>query len=664
MKLLDKIKATRLAIEKIIFEDEIATGKKLEKKYFVILFFIFSLYFLINFYYFYNKSDYLEYFLSNNDYSQLTLREIIFNTDLSKPVFEMPIYNIILKIISNFLTLNPWLIFLLNIFISFFGLFGFYLLIAKTKNEKGALVGITALLSTPFFWQMTRKPSPEIITFTSLIWSYYYYIKMKNEEQYDSVTYFILFYSLGLLSDKFFVIYTLPCFSFLSFLFNTVYSNRVLYIFVPSVIISLIFYLRFLVIFIIKYSITNVSFNYFNWKEILNIYLDYFGFIPFLVSLPFFIWMVFSIYNVYPAKKEIYKWFLYPVIVYFLISVDKSILKFTIPAIIVGISVMSFGVIKNLFFYIFLILAVLVGFNFSSIKLKDTYLWGYDDPNFGNEKVLRNLLYALSDELKDFKNIKNVSVKFIHNNISSDNFNILKNKYSLNKINFIEPPIEILVFSCYVITDERFSYLKNFLEIFNYKGISILKNPNCEWILDPNYKPKDIRLNKLEISDFEILSTKKEEFSFGDVELSIGYLGYYGVDLYGVRLVLKDAIINTNYEYLISHFSSIEVKNAILNQYSVARIFETIKIEKANFIFLNNLIKFNRNFDSFDFSVYFHPEMKNNVLYFNILNLKIGFIQVGNFFSKALTFKIPLDKLPVKINFSKIRFGNELIKIS
>lgn len=662
MKLIDKIKATRLAIEKVIFEDEVSTERKLERRYFVFLVLIFLGYFLINLYHFLTKPQYIKFLLPANNYSTITLKEILFSTDLSKPIFDMPIYNIVLKVLSYFFDIKPFFIFLLNSFIAFFGILGFYLLIAKTRNEKSGLLGVVALLSTSFFWEITRHPSPDVITFTSLIWSYYYYIRMKSEEQYNSVTNFIFFYSLGLLSDKFFVIYTLPCLSFLSFLFNTIYSNRVIYIFVPSVLISFIFYLRFLIVFIIKHSFIPLTTNYFNFKEALNVYIEYFGLIPFVLSFGFFVWMVFSAYNVYNPKKEIYKWFFYPFLIYFLISVDKSILKFSVPAIIIGLAVMSFGFVKKYLFYFFLILIFLVGFNITPFKIKDKHLWGYCDPNFIEEKILRNILYALSSELKNINHIKNISIRFNRHKISDESFNTLKSKYNLGHIDFVNTSPEFLVFSCYIITDDNFSYLRDFFEIFNYKGIKILKNPYCQWNLDLNSKINDIKLENLELSDLQIVPSSNLLNS--DVELNIGYLGYYGIDLYGLRLVLKDVIVNTNYRYLITHFSKIYIKNAILNQYSLSRFFETLRVENAEFIFLNNIIKFSRNWKGIDFDVYFYPEIRDDVIYFNVVSFRVGFVKIGNIFSKALVFKIPFNSLPLKISFSKIKYSNELLKIS
>ncbi|MCX7642112.1 MAG: glycosyltransferase family 39 protein [Elusimicrobiales bacterium] len=663
----EKFLATRLALEKILFEKEISSEKKLQKKYYKHLFLLVSIYFFINLLYFYFNIDIVSYHLSSIDYSKITFMDILFHTDYLSPSFEMPLYAIILKLISFIFELNIWSVFVINTIAWIFGILGYYLLIAKTRNEQTGLLAVAALISTPFFINLTRQVSGNILSFAFLIWSYYYYIRMKTEEQYKSVPYFIIFYSLGLLSDKFFILYTIPSFSFISFLFNTTYANHVISIFIPAAIISIIFYIRFIIIFIIKLSLNNeFILSYFNFKELFQSYINYFGLVSFVIIFPFFIWMVFSLYNIYICKKEIFRWFFYPVLVFFIISISPKILGFTVPAIILGFSVMTFGTLRKKLVYFFTLMMVLSSFDISSLNFRGYKLWGYAE-NSDNKKIVKHILYALSNEQNLIPYEVPVSVKLYEKNINSDSFEILKERYMIKKFKFRNCIKEFLPFSCYLITDKKDYDIKDFEDLFLYRGVYLLKNSFCNYKLDKDsyYIPK-IKVSEMEISDInlKVVDTDISTDNLKDLYIDIGYLGYRGIDFYGVKGVLKDVIINTDNKYIISSFSKLEIKNAIINQYSIAAALENTKGKKIELIFMNNVIKFVKKFNFFDMVIYLSPEIKDNVIYLKLLGIRIGGFSFGVFFSDFFVFKLPLDKFPFPLKFSKIQITNELIKLS
>lgn len=665
MNFKEKFLATRLAIESVLFEKEVSSEKKPDKRYYRIIFYLFVLHFFINLYYFYFNNDLTQYFLYNLNYSQISFKEILFHTDILSDNFEMPLYHILFKLISFVIDITPWTVFCFNIIISFLGLTGYYLLITKTKNEQTAVIAIAVLLSTPFFIEISRHNSSQLLTFTSLVWTYYYFVKMKIDEQYKSVPYFVFFYSIGLLSDKFFLVYTLPCFSLLSFLLSTVYASYIITIFIPAALISVIFYIRFLIIFIIKYSFGTITFSYFNLKEIFEIYADSFGLIHLLIIVPFFIWMVFSVYNVYVSKKEILGWIVYPLFLFFLILPQSDLVRFTIPAVIVGFSVMLFGNIRNYFLYFFVVIIFISGLNIFPVKIREYHLWGYTDKMLGDDKIIRHILYALSLERYNKSFGMPVSLKFYEKNFRANAFNIFKRRYLLDNIRFYDFPEELLPFSCYVITDKKSVYLKDFEDILIYKGIYLLKNPFCEKTIVSNINnPINIKVNDLDILDMKININRSSD-SVDGVYLDIGYLGYKGIDLYGVKLKLKDIYINTNYKYLLSGFSYVDVISAIINQYSVDAFLTKIARGSCEITFLNELVKFRKTLKLLDFDivVYFYPTVEDKVIYFNIVSIKMGSIKISPFFSKFFVFKLPYKRL-FPLSFKKIQISNDLIKIS
>ncbi|MCX7905387.1 MAG: glycosyltransferase family 39 protein [Elusimicrobiales bacterium] len=666
MSLKEKIFSTRIAIEKILFEKEVISERKLQKKYYYYLFFVFFVYFFVNLLYFYFNSNIISYKISNFNFSKLTLSEILFHSDYFTSSFEMPFYALVLKLVSLVFKLNSWTIFIINIFASMFGLLGYYLLIAKTRNEQAGLIGVIALISTPFFINLTRQLSSNIFSFVFLVWSYYYYVRIKTQVQHNSIPYFVIFYSLGLLSDKFFILYTLPSFSFISFLFNTVYSSYILLIFIPSFIISIIFYIRFLILFLIKYSFsTDFVLRYFNFKEIFHLYFNYFGLIPFFIIFPFFIWMIFSVYNPYICKKEIFKWFFYPLLIFFIVSISPEVIGFTIPAIVIGFSVMSFSAIRKKLGYFFMILFILSFIKASPLDIRGYKLWGVID-GFDEHKIVRHIMYAISNEDNLKKGEVYVAVKFHKKNINSHSFEALKEKYMLKNLKFRDFAEEFLPFSCYLITDKKTDGLESFNEVFFYKGVYLLKNPFCFYKFSgESYFIPKIKISNMEISDinFKVINNFSTD-GVKDLYVDIGYLGYNGIDFYGIKGIFKDAIVNSDNKYFISNFSTFEIKSVIINQYSIESVLESKKKTDIEVVFMKNIIKFLKNFGFFDFVISLSPEIKDNTIYFRALNIKIGDIKLGAFFSDFFVFKLSFEKLNFPLKFSKIYIGNELIKLS
>lgn len=656
----EKFLATRLAIENILFEKEISPQRKPEKKYYLLAFLLFVGHFFINLYYFYRQRD-LNFF-PNLNYSKMGLKEILFQTDILANSLEMPLYYILLKLLSFVVNINPWSIFFINTLIAFFGLIGYFLFVTKTRNERTAVFAVAVLLSSPFFFDITREYSSKIVTFTSLVWTYYYFVKMKIDEQYRSVPFFVLFYSLGLLSDKFFLIYTLPCFSFLSFLLTTTYSSYITTIFFPAALLSLAFYLRFLVIEMFKYSFGIASFSYFNLKEIFKIYGDLLG-ISFILIVPFFIWMNFAVYNIYVAKKEVVRWVFYPLLLFFVVLPSEDLVRFTTPALIVGFSVMVFGDIRRFLFYFFIAVMFLSGLNILPLQIKGYRLLGWVDKRIGEEKIVRHILYAISNEVKDSLRPFVVSVRSYENRFKASSFDIFKRRYLLANVKFYNFPDELLVFSCYVITDKKTDYIKGFDEIIRYKGVYLLKNPFCKKGGLGNISGKfSVNVGDLEISDMRVVS---ERGGNDYLYLDIGYLGYKGIDLYGVNLKLKDAYLDSNYRYTLAGFSKVEIVNAIINQYSLNAFFERLTKKSSKIEFLDDVIRFEsivKNLN-LDIVAYFSPILKDNVIYFNLSTMKIGFIKLGPFFSRFLVFSFPYERV-FPVSFNRIRISNQLIKIS
>ncbi len=656
MSFKDKFLATRLAIENILFEKDISAKKKIDKKYYLYLFYIIIFYLSINLYYFYTDQQIIIQFIKSFDFSTMTIKEILFGGKILN-IFDMPVYYLIFKFLSYFVSITPMVVFIVNSFLTILGIIGFFKLVATTKNESSAILATIVLLSTPFFIEISRSPQPDILVLVCVIWTYYYYLKMKFEEQYSSVPYYLFFYSVGLLSDKFFLIYTLPCFSFTTFLFSTIYSHYVLSIFVPSALIALIFYLRFLVIYIAKYSFTQISFNFLDFKALFSNLITYTGVINAIIIFPFFIWMIVAVYNIYVARKEILSWFFSTFIFCLLVPLNHQAIKFTIPALIIGFSVMVFPVIRRYLIY-FMILFLLLS-STTSFSLKYP-LWGYSVLSSYQSKTVKNILYALqSDERKPpFDTI--VAVGITEKKISAKSFEIMKYKYSISNLRFKDLAEEFFPFSCYVITDRKTSSVNNFKELFWYKGVYLLKNPGCEGDrYQSEFKINSISLGEMEISDIKLVYDEAKKTTFAD----IGYFGYKGVDIYGLKLEIKNTFINPHSQYALSGFSSIKIINAIVNQYSVERFFERFKEKGVEVLLLKGVIGFKRVFPYSEVSFYFYPEIQDRYLKIHFVKVKIAFLEFGAYLSDFLSFKIPFDAFFIPIEFSKITIKNELIKI-
>ncbi len=644
MSFKDKFLATRIAIENILFEKDVSYPRKIEKKYYLYLLCVVFLYFFINLYYFYSEQDTLRYFIQDFNFSKLTVKDILLDK-LSRG-FDMPMYYIIFKLFSYFFTITPWTVFVINILLSILAMIGFFRLVAVTRNESSAFLALLSLLSTPFFIEISRTPKPSILAFVCVVWTYYYYLKMKNEEQYTSVPYYLFFYSLGLLSDKFFLIYTLPCFSFTTFLFTTVYSNYVMLIFVPSALITLIFYIRFFLLYIVKFSFLEMSLNFFNLKGLLSEYIKSMGVFNSVIITPFFIWMLFAVYGVYVARKEIFAWFFYPSLFYLLIPISPEPIKFAVPAFIVGFSVMFFPSVRRYFIYFMIFFLFVSGSNIFSINLGKYPVWGYSPIGFYESRIVKNILYTLRDEKKNSVSNNIVSVNISGKNISSQSFETMKHNYGVESFKFVDIPPDLFPFSCYVITDKKTGGVKRFDEIFFYKGIYLLKNPWCLKESQKDVSIKGFSSKELTISDMRMVyDTLKKTTS-----VDIAYLGYKGIDSYGLKLEIKD--------------TKIKIINAIISQYSLERFFEELMKKNTEVILLDDLISVKRSFFVGEIVFDFYPDVKDGCLNINFVKIKIAFIEIGRFLSNFISFKIPFDLLPLPVEFSKMVIKKGIVKIT
>ena len=684
-----KVLANRIAIESVLFDkDKPKEKEKKDHKHWFYFVLAISIHILINIFYYYKSSGLLSYSdLKSLDYVSRYLNSnlisILTSSDITYFNFDMPLYYLSfipfvkffnMGYVSSMFVINSLTIAIISL--------GIYLLLLESRNKKTALFGVITFLSFGGVFEISRKFSPVLFTMLFVTWSYYLYIKTEKLEKTNLIPIFLIFFSLGFLSDKFFIFYVFPMFGFISYLFTTVYFHLVIKILLPVFLISLIFYIRFIILGFIYYIFEHKA-VFLNFKFYFNSLIDFVGIVYFVFLLIFFLWTLSASYMKYEPRKVLVKWLFYPVLLFSIMSFQNPYLIYPcIIPLVVGGSVTVFGQIRKYVLYFTIIIGFLSGLSIiGRIDYNGVRLFGIEKNAF--EKYgIKNIILAIKEDLriekitqevknKDISGDITVSVNLNDEVINYYTLNSIKDKYEVDNIRFVKYPESMSYFSDYVITDkeEIFDSLKGiFEELFKIGKIRVLKKKifYASELPQNIYKIGEIRIGDLILKDVEV-----DVFGFDEKKniadyaiMSANYANYRGIDIYGLKLNLKKFRFSQSFPTFVSGFSLVEILNAKISDFSLIRSIEdNLKLDNFEMEFLKNVVKLKFNFLGQEIKIYALLNLNNNNLYFKVLNVEVGYLGMPGFLCSFMNFNYDLNKSSIPIKLNKIQIANGIIEI-
>ncbi len=680
-----KVLANRMAIESVLFEkDKPKEKEKKDYKHIAYLSIAILTHFLFNFIYFFQNSSVFSYkdlksFEYLNNYLNSTFFSILSFSELSYINFDMPLYYLFFWPFVKFMGLGySYSLFVVNSLCIAAISLGIYFLLLESRNKNSALIGVLIFLSAPFTFELSRKFSPILLTSVFVTWSYYLYIKTEKFEKTNLIPLFLIVFSLGFLTDKFFIFYTFPILGFLSYLFTTVYSHLIVKIFLPIFIVSFIFYLRFIVLGVWYYFLQNPRFVFLNFKPYINFMSDSLGLIYFYIILFFFVWTFFASYMVYEPRKVLLKWFLYPFAIFsFFPFINKDLIFPIIIPLIVGSSVTFIPVFRKYFIYACVILGILNGLSLTGVlKYSDSRILGTEKNPFKKYHINELMLFIKEDlglekaldevKEKNTHSFVTVSVNSQNDFINYYTFNSIKNKYGLQSVRFVRYPDSMKYFADYLITDANDDYsLKGVLnEIAKIENIRVFKKRSY-YVLEPDkntYSISELKIGDLVLKDILIyVYGFDQNKNFADyADLAAGYANYKGVDIYGIRLRLHNLRFSESFPTFINGFSQIDMISAKISDFSLIRTVEdSFDLKDLQIEFLNNIIKIKFNLMGKEITTYSYLTVKDNKIFFSVLYVDLGYFRIPKFLCSFLNFTYDLNRsnIPLKINEIKIYSG-------
>lgn len=680
-----KVLANRMAIESVLFEkDKPKEKEKKDYKHIAYLSTAILTHLLFNFFYFFQNSAVFSYkdlksFEYLNNYLNSTFFSILSFSELSYINFDMPLYYLLFLPFVKVMGLSQsYSLFAINSLCLALISLGIYFLLLESRNKNSALIGVLIFLSAPYTFELSRKFSPVLLTSVFVTWSYYLYVKTEKFEKTNLIPLFLIVFSLGFLTDKFFVFYTLPILGFLSYLFTTVYSHLIVKIFLPIFLISFIFYVRFIILGVWLYVFQNHGLSFLNFKPYINFIIDSFGIIYFYIILVFFIWTFFASYMVYEPRKVLLKWFLYPFTIFTVFPIiNKDLILPIIIPLIVGSSVSFIPVFRKYFIYACVILGILNGLSLTGVlKYSDNRILGTEKNPFKKYHI-NELMLFIKEDIKLEKALDEVKEKNTHNfvtvSVNSQNdfvnyytFNSIKNKYGLENVRFVGYPDSMKYFADYSITDAKDDYsVKGVLdEIAKIENIRVFKKRSY-YVSEPdknNYSISELKIGDLLLKDVSIyvygFDQNKNYADYAD--LKADYANYKGVDIYGLRLRLHKLKFSDSFPTFINGFSQINIISAKISDFSLIRTLEeSFNLKNLEIEFLNNIIKIKFNLMEKEITSYSYLTVKDNKIFLGVLYADLGYFRVPKFLCSFLnfTYDLSLSNIPLKINEIKIYGG-------
>jgi hypothetical protein len=672
-KFKKRFQANKIAVESVLFENEKRRDEKKDFRYWYYFFGIYVLNILINYIYFLKNSDFS---LNINDikayeYLKSYLNENLINifkfSFLNGINFDMPIYYLLYALpIKIFGFSYPFSIFFINSFIFFFISLGLYWLILKTRNEKAALSSVIILSSLPSVFFLERHFSPILLTSAFVLWSYYFYIKSEKLDDARNLHIFVIIYSLGVLSDKFFIIYTIPMIGFLNILLTTVYWDYVAKVLFPSLVIYFVFLIRFLLIgFFSIPLLKKLSFNFslsFYLKEIINSFSAFY-FYPFILL---FVWMIFAKFMIYEPRKILLKWFLYPLIVIcFIPFINPNNIFPLIFPIIIGTSIMVSPYIRKYFNYVALLMMFINGFSLFYIKTSSEFnVIGYEKNYFKEDieiitKAIKNDADSL--DLGSFKNkgiVVSVDIKsdYINNYV----LDYMKENFKAKNLIFVgKDPFG--VFSNYIISDYEINN-KNFKKIYRLKNIYVYRKI-FDFCLPQDCSDK-CYFDFLNISDIKFYGCLAENFKINDNEkifdkvvINAKYINFKGIDIYGGIFKFENFAIGGDKCLSIKHFSSVNVISAKISNFSISRFFED-NFKDLEVKFFNDAIVLYKKIGGFTFSYYLSLYLKNEIVYIKVDKFEINGLGIP-FVNHFANFMLDINKIYIPLHIKSLKITED-----
>ncbi|MEF3279698.1 MAG: glycosyltransferase family 39 protein [Elusimicrobiota bacterium] len=692
-----KLFANRIAIESVLFErDKPKEEKKKDYKPYFYLTLILLLFFILNFLYFYRNSGIISY----NDlksleyargYADLSFKNILLYSDISHINFDMPLYYLLyLPFIKLMGEEYAYSIFWVNFLCILIASFGIYFLISESRNKNAALCGVVVFLSMPFVIDLSRKFSPTLLTLSIVIWNYYLFIKVENFEETKYTPLFVIFFILGLFTDKLFFIYILPLMNFVSLLTATSYSYLITRFVIPAFFISAIFYARFIMIGSFEYIVGKIkiesfwNFNFY-FKEIINSV----GLLFFSVLILLFVWMFFARYMQYKGRKILFKWLLIPIFLFSLFPfTDRNFIYPVLPSLIIGGVIMIPPVVRKYFIFITLFLMLVINFPFfKPVYLENGYkLFGLDHQVI-EKHYLKNIIYVIKEDIAVERIISEAKGKLNKENIIIGvegrkneylNYYVLNNikeSYGLSDVRFVHYPRNMYYFLDYlIITDEDAEFIdKNvFTESLRLKNLRLFKKRSfiapVSNISNHNkiYNLEKININGLELEGISIsLYGYNEEKGIADYALiNANYANYKGIDIYSLKLKLLNFTFSVESPVFVTGFSRIEVIDCKISDFSVSRFIEdALKYKNVEVEFFEKILKFKALVMNRDFSFYSTINIKDNNLYLSVYFVNLGGFKIPQFLCKFLNFKFDINKFEIPVKLNKITISKGIIHI-
>jgi hypothetical protein len=672
-----RFEANKIAIEGVLFEKEKRKEEKKDYRYWFYFVGAYILNFIINLIYFVKNGDFslnlndlkaLEYL---NNYLGKGILNILKFSVLDHLNFDMPPYYFLyfgfIKILGIPYSFS---IFLVNSILIFLVSYGLFYLLLKTRNEKVALTSVLIFLSMPITFDIQRHFSPILLTSVFVLWSYYFYIKSEKLDDARGLHIFVVIYSLGFLSDKFFVIYTLPMIGFINLLLTTVYWEYVVKVFVPLLIISVIFYIRFLMIGLFSISLLDKFEFKLNLGFYLKEFINSFGGIYFYFFIVLFFWMLFARFMVYEPRKIIFKMLIYPlIIISFLPFLNKNyIFPLTLPFII-GSSLMITPYIRKYFNYLTLLIMVINGFSIFALK---TYsgitVIGNAKKDQRQEieviaKTMRNdIEFERLNKSDDRDRIVSVNLK--NDYINYYVLNYLKEKFDLRKVRFVVDNDYFNDFCDYIITDNKIAK-SNFKKIHSLKDIHLYKrifNPVSSIGCVQKCYFDRLNIGNLRFEGVEIELSKNFNSAYNIYDYAVlkaKYSNFKGIDIYIPVLKFYNFSFSSKGSPSVFFFTKVDVLWAKISNFSVSRFFED-NFKELDISFFEDVIVLKKKIFGLDFSYYISLHSKDGVFCFKVERFEIGEVKLP-FVNYFANFILDMNKTYLPLNINSVKISKDFI---
>ena len=663
-----KFEANKIVIESILFEGEKKKEEKKDRRYWYYFIGVYLLNILINYFHFLKNSDfslnindirayeYLKNYLTGNFIA-------IFKISILNNInFDMPLYYILhwfsMKVVGLSYLFS---IFYVNSIITFFIGFGIFYLLLQTRNEKVAITAVCVFFSMPSFITLERHFSPVLLSSAFVLWSYYFYIKSEKLDDARNLHIFIVIYSLGLLSDKFFIVYTLPMLGFINILLTTVYWEYVVKVLFPFFIISAFLYIKFFMLLLFNLSLDDKLLIGINWEFYLKEMINFAGGVYFFPLIVFFVWMLVARFMVYEPRNIIFKWILYPFVVFSVMPFlnKEYIFPLMIPFVI-GSVIMISPYIRKYFNYTALIIMLVNGFSIFNLRVSEGfYIIGMEKFNFRDDieiiiKAIKNDSDVSMPEVFRSKDI-NVSVDVRNEYFNYNLLNYMRKKFGFENLKFMDSLL--FVFSDYIISDYEINNIE-FKKIYNFKNFYVYRK-NYDFCIPNNCDEKcyieNIKLGDIYFDGIWLENVKIDDQIkiFKESLVKVNYINFKGIDIYSSYLKFKNLGLSCK-KNDIKYLDSLEISNAKISNFSVSRFLED-NFKNIELSFFDNLIILRKKIYKFDFSYYISTYFKNDILFikvnrFEINNIGIPFI---NYFAHFI-FDLNKAHIPFHIKSIKI----------